>query len=48
MEWYPYLKDVYDNENNFPELKKIFDSQNNGFENFHVKIFEIRNDSSNP
>ena len=48
MEWYPYLKDVYDNENNFPELKKIFDSQDNGFENFHVKIFEIRNDFSNP
>ena len=47
MEWYPYLKDVYDNENNFPELKKIFDSQDNGFENFHVKIFEIRPDDSN-
>tara|TARA_B110000014_G_scaffold172718_1_gene123059 strand:+ start:10513 stop:12162 length:1650 start_codon:yes stop_codon:yes gene_type:complete len=47
MEWYPYLKDVYDNENNFPELKKIFDSQDSGFENFHVKIFEIRPDDSN-
>ena len=48
MEWYPYLEDVYDNENDFPQLKKIFDSQENGFENFHVKIFEIRNDDFKP
>ena len=48
MEWYPYLRDIYDNEDNFPELKKIFDSQDEGFENFHVKVFEVNYNNSNP
>tara|TARA_B100000029_G_scaffold201785_1_gene199992 strand:- start:2210 stop:3790 length:1581 start_codon:yes stop_codon:yes gene_type:complete len=41
MEWYPYLEKIYENENDYPQLKKIFDSEDNGFEKFHVKVFEI-------
>ena len=44
MEWYPYLNQIYENEKDFPNLKKIFDSSESGYEEFHVKIFEINYD----
>ena len=39
--WYPYLLDLYDNEQKYEFLKKVFDSSDLGYEKFNVKVFEI-------
>lgn len=44
IQWYPYLDEIYENEKDFPNLRKVFDSEEDGYEKFHVKIFEINYD----
>jgi hypothetical protein len=39
--WYPYLADVYENENKYRFLKKVFDTNEAGYTKFHAKVFEI-------
>ena len=39
--WYPYLVDVYENENKYRFLKKVFDTNEAGYTKFHAKVFEI-------
>ena len=39
--WYPFLSDVYENEQNYSYLKKILDTNEFGFTKFNVKVFEI-------
>tara|TARA_B100000029_G_scaffold416351_1_gene420573 strand:- start:2040 stop:3674 length:1635 start_codon:yes stop_codon:yes gene_type:complete len=39
--WYPYLLGLYDNEEKYPFFIKIFDSYEEGYQKFHVKVFEI-------
>ena len=39
--WYPYLVDVYENENKYNFLKKVFDTNEAGYTKFHAKVFEI-------
>ena len=39
--WYPYLADVYENEEKFSYLTKVFDTENEGFEKLKAKVFEI-------
>mgnify|MGYP001303056717 FL=1 len=39
--WYPYLLDLYVNEEKYPFLTKVFDSSEEGFEKFHVKVYKI-------
>ena len=39
--WYPYLIDLYDNEEKYEFLNKVFDSSQKKYEKFHVKIFKI-------
>ena len=39
--WYPYLVDVYENENKYSFLKKVFDTNEEGYTKFHAKVFEI-------
>ena len=39
--WYPYLIDLYENEQKYKFLKKVFDSSEEGYEKFYVKVFEI-------
>lgn len=39
--WYPYLIDLYDNEEKYEFLTKIFDSSEEEYQKFHVKIFKI-------
>jgi len=39
--WYPFLNDVYENEENYIFLKKVFDSDDIKFKKFNVKLFEI-------
>jgi hypothetical protein len=39
--WYPYLVDVYENEEKFPYLTKVFDTDEEGFEKLKAKVFEI-------
>lgn len=39
--FYPFLDDVYKNENNFPYLIKVFDSDTSEFIKLKVKVFEI-------
>ena len=39
--WYPYLVDVYENENKYSFLKKVFDTNEVGYTKFHAKVFEI-------
>ena len=39
--WYPYLEDVYHNEDDYPFLTKIYDSKDMEYVEFHVKAFEI-------
>ena len=39
--WYPYLIDLYDNEEKYEFLSKVFDSSEEGYQKFHVKIFKI-------
>ena len=39
--FYPYLYDVYENEEKYPYLIKVFDSRKEGYQKFNVKVFEI-------
>lgn len=39
--WYPYLVDVYENENKYSFLKKVFDTNEAGYTKLHAKVFEI-------
>ena len=39
--WYPYLADVYENENEYSFLKKVFDTNELGYIKLHAKVFEI-------
>jgi len=39
--FYPYLDEIYENEDKFPYLTKVFDTENEGFEKLKVKVFEI-------
>ena len=39
--WYPFLSDVYYNEQKYIYLKKIIDTNELGFIKFKVKVFEI-------
>ena len=39
--FYPYLDEIYENEENFPYLRKVFDTEKEGFEKFKAKVFEI-------
>ena len=39
--WYPYLVDVYENEDKYSFLKKVFDTNEAGYTKFHAKVFEI-------
>ena len=41
MPFYPYLDEIYENENKFPYLTKVFDTENEGFEKLKAKVFEI-------
>ena len=43
--WYPYLLDLYDDEQKYNFLKKVFDSSKEGYQKFNVKIFEINYNS---
>ncbi len=40
-EWYPFLENVYDNEDHYPYLKKLVDSNQLGFNKLKAKVFEI-------
>ncbi len=39
--FYPFLSDLYSNEDNYPYMIKIFDSQELGYKKLKVKVFEI-------
>ena len=39
--FFPFLNDLYYNEENYPYMKKIFDSDKLGYKEFKVKVFEI-------
>ena len=39
--FYPYLAEIYENEDKFPYLTKVFDTENEGFEKLKAKVFEI-------
>ena len=39
--WYPFLSDIYYNEQQYSYLKKIIDTNELGFTKFKVKVFEI-------
>ena len=39
--FYPYLDEIYENEERFPYLRKVFDTEKEGFEKFKAKVFEI-------
>ena len=39
--FYPYLDEIYENEEKFPYLRKVFDTDQEGFEKLKVKVFEI-------
>ena len=41
MFFYPYLNEIYENEDKFPYLTKVFDTENEGFEKLKAKVFEI-------
>ena len=38
---FPFLNDLYYNEENYPYMKKVFDSDEMGYKEFKIKIFEI-------
>ena len=42
--WYPYLSNIYDEEENYPFLTKVLDTEKMGFKKFKVKVFEINYD----
>ena len=39
--FFPFLNDIYYNEENYPYMKKVFDSQEVDYEEFKIKVFEI-------
>jgi len=39
--YYPYLNEIYENEDKFPYLIKVFDTEREGFEKLKAKVFEI-------
>ena len=39
--FYPYLNEIYENEDKFPYLIKVFDTEQEGFEKLKAKVFEI-------
>ena len=39
--FYPYLGEIYENEEKFSYLTKVFDTENEGFEKLKAKVFEI-------
>ena len=39
--FYPYLDEIYENEEEFSYLTKVFDTEQDGFEKLKVKVFEI-------
>ena len=39
--FYPFLDEIYENEEKFPYLIKIFDTEQEGFEKLKAKVFEI-------
>ena len=39
--FYPYLDEIYENEEKFPYLVKVFDTDQEEFEKLKVKVFEI-------
>ena len=39
--FYPYLDEIYENEEEFSYLTKVFDTEQEGFEKLKVKVFEI-------
>ena len=39
--FYPFLSDLYSNEENYPYMIKIFDSNELGYKKLKVKVFEI-------
>ena len=42
--WYPFLSDIYYNDQQYSYLKKIIDTNELGFTKFKVKVFEINYD----
>ena len=41
IEEYPFLNDLYSNEDSYPYMIKIFDSNELGYKKLKVKVFEI-------
>ena len=39
--FFPFLNDLYYNEENYPYMKKIFDSDEMNYKEFKIKVFEI-------
>jgi hypothetical protein len=39
--FYPYLDEIYENEEKFPYLVKVFDTEQEQFEKLKAKVFEI-------
>jgi hypothetical protein len=39
--YYPFVDNIYHNEENFPYLVKVFDSEKNGYQKLKLKVFEI-------
>ena len=39
--FYPYLNEIYENEEKFPYLTKVFDTEEEGFKKLKAKVFEI-------
>ena len=39
--FYPFLSDLYSNEENYPYMVKIFDSNEFAYKKLKVKVFEI-------
>ena len=39
--FFPFLDNLYHNEENYPYMKKIFDSDEMGYKEFKIKVFEI-------
>jgi uncharacterized pyridoxamine 5'-phosphate oxidase family protein len=46
-ELYPFLSEIYSNENKYPYLQKVFDSKTLTLQNFNAKIFKINYETSN-
>ena len=39
--FFPFLDNLYHNEENYPYMKKIFDSDQLNYKEFKIKVFEI-------